>query len=288
MMFLKKFILIVCLLFLLCGCTNTKEQGQIVATTLPVYEFTSILCEGTELSVTRLITENVSCLHDYSIQVSQMQSVESASAVIISGGGLEDFLDGVITDDDKIIDASSGIIMHHTDAHNHDHNHLEDPHYWLAPELAAEMANNIKNGLIAQYPQYKTIFEYNYNTLSDKFTDLQIYGETTLKNIDNRNLITFHDGFSYFAESFDLNILKAIEEESGSEASAAELIDIIELMENNGVNAIFTEENGSSSAASIIAKETGTKVYTLDMAISGNSYFDAMYQNINTIKGALG
>ncbi len=285
---MKKFILIVCLLFLLCGCTNTKEQGQIVATTLPVYEFTSILCEGTELSVTRLITENVSCLHDYSIQVSQMQSVESASAVIISGGGLEDFLDGVITDDDKIIDASSGIIMHHTDAHNHDHNHQEDPHYWLAPELAAEMANNIKNGLIAQYPQYKTIFEDNYNTLSDKFTDLQIYGETTLKNINNRNLITFHYGFSYFAESFDLNILKAIEEESGSEASAAELIDIIELMENNGINAIFTEENGSSSAASIIAKETGTKVYTLDMAISGNSYFDAMYQNINTIKGALG
>ncbi len=287
---MKKFISIICLLLFLCGCSNSKEQAQIVATTLPVYEFTSVLCEGTNLSVTRLITENVSCLHDYSIQVSQMQSVEGASTVILSGGGLEDFLNDILADNNKIIDASSGIVLHHNNAHthDHDHDHHEDPHYWLSPDLAAKMALNIKNGLIAQYPQYKTAFENNYITLSAKFADLQIYGRNALKNIDNKKLITFHDGFSYFAESFDLNILKAIEEESGSEASAAELIDIINLIEKNDINAIFTEENGSTSAASIIARETGVKVYSLDMAIAGDSYFEAMYQNINTIKEALG
>ena len=45
---------------------------------------------------------------------------------------------------------------------------------------------------------------------------------------------------------------------------------------------------GSASAAGIIARETGCQVFTLDMAMAGDSYFDAMYHNIDTIKEALG
>ena len=41
------------------------------------------------------------------------------------------------------------------------------------------------------------------------------------------------------------------------------------------------------AAASIIAKEAGINTYALDMAMSGNSYFTAMYHNINTLKEAL-
>ena len=117
--------------------------------------------------------------------------------------------------------------------------------------------------------------------------DLQAYGEQNLRNLASRNLITFHDGFSYFAESFDLHILKAIEEESGSEASAKELIELINLVEESKSPAIFTETNGSTSAAEIIAEETGVKVFALDMAMAGSSYFKAMYHNIDTIKEAL-
>ena len=62
---MKKLITILILLLLpLSGCRK-QESSNIVATTLPVYEFTSFICDGTDLAVTRLITENVSCLHDY-------------------------------------------------------------------------------------------------------------------------------------------------------------------------------------------------------------------------------
>ena len=40
--------------------------------------------------------------------------------------------------------------------------------------------------------------------------------------------------------------------------------------------------------AEMIAAETGCKLYALDMAMSGDSYFTAMYHNIDTIKEALG
>ena len=80
-------------LLLLCGCEQSNISYDVVTTTLPIYDFTSILCQDTGITVGRLVTENVSCLHDYSLQVSQMRMVEAADTVVISGAGLEDFLE---------------------------------------------------------------------------------------------------------------------------------------------------------------------------------------------------
>ena len=79
-----------------------------------------------------------------------------------------------------------------------------------------------------------------------------------------------------------------MEEESGSEASAKELIELIETVQHHALPAIFTEENGSVSAARIIGAETGAGIYTLNMAMAGDDYFAAMYYNIDQIKEAMG
>ena len=60
------------------------------------------------------------------------------------------------------------------------------------------------------------------------------------------------------------------------------------MVEEHSLPAIFTERNGSVSAADIIATETDAAVYALDMAMAGDDYFEAMYHNIDTIKEALG
>ena len=121
-----------------------------------------------------------------------------------------------------------------------------------------------------------------------RLEDLEQYGEEALSNLACRELITFHDGFSYFAQAFDLQILAAVEEESGSEASAKELIGLIRLARDHALPAVFVEKNGGTAAADILCRETGAKKATLDMAMAGDSYFDAMYHNIDTIKEALG
>ena len=127
----------------------------------------------------------------------------------------------------------------------------------------------------------------NTDAYLQKLADLQAYGEQALADLTCRKLITFHDGFGHLARSFDLEILAAIEEESGSEASAQALIDIIELVREYDIPAVFTEVNGSDAAASVIHTETGAEVFSLDMAMSGSDYFEAMYQNIDTLKEAL-
>ncbi len=283
-------LLLAAVMLCMVGCVPKKAPAQIAATTMPVYCFTSRLCQGTPITVTRLITENVSCLHDYSLQVDQMRAIEQAELVVISGAGLEDFLSDALAG--KQVVEAAGDMELLEGSHDHDHTHTghvhpEDPHIWLSPENAKEMAHNICHELCHKYPQYSHVFQTNLVTLEAELDALQAYGEQALADLKCRKIITFHDGFSYLAESFGLTIIEAVEEESGSEASAKELIHLIGLVREYNLPAIFVEANGSTSAASIIQNETGVKVYTLDMAMAGDDYFEAMYHNIDTLKEAL-
>ena len=276
----------------LSGCARTAPPAQIAATTLPVYYFTSRICADTPVTVTRLVTEQVSCLHDYSLNVRQVRAAEAAQVIVISGAGLEDFL-GDLLEDENLVDASAGIpLICPEEGHDHDHeedghHHEQDPHIWLSPANARQMARNIFDGLSQRYPEYADTMEKNLKKLLLDLEELESYGREQLEDLSSRELITFHDGFSYFAQAFDLTILEAIEEESGSEASAKELIHLITLTREHSLKAVFTEKTGSVSAAGILSRETGCPVYSLDMAMSGDSYFEAMYHNIDTIKEAL-
>ena len=292
---MRKFWIFILLLSLLSGCSAQPESADIAATTLPIYEFTSRLCQGTGLTVTRLVTESVSCLHDYSLNVRQVRAAEAADVIVINGAGLEEFMEDLLYGAD-VIDASQGVHIHEGGHHHehdaghteHDgHNHETDSHIWLSPENALVMAQNIASGLSARYPEHGEIFENNLTALLSDINRLQEYADGQLGSLTCRNLITFHDGFSYLAESFGLEILEAVEEESGSEASASELIHLIDIVREHQLPAIFVETNGSCSAASIISAETGAEIFTLDMAMSGESWFDAMYHNIDTLKEAL-
>ena len=291
----RKAIFLICILLagILGGCAP-KTQAQIAATTLPVYTFTTRLCQGTGITVTRVVTDSVSCLHDYSLSVRQVQAIEGADLVVISGAGLESFMEDILHDAPNVIDSSTGIHLlgcdtEHDHDHDHDHHaHDIDSHIWLSPLNAKRMATNICEGLIAYFPSHAEVFRSNLSALHEELERLYDYGIQQLSQLSCREMITFHDGFAYLADAFDLTILEAIEEESGSEASAHELIHLIEMVEAHHLPAVFTERNGSASAADIICAETGIHALPLDMAMSGDDYFPAMYHNIDTLKEALG
>ena len=200
-------ILTAVLLFsLLSGCTPRQQPAQIAATTLPVYEFTSRLCEGTGLTVTQLVSESVSCLHDYSLSVDQVRRTEAAELVVISGAGLEEFMEDLLQDK-QVIDSSAGIPLiegGHEHSHDHEdeaheeeshegHHHEQDPHIWLSPVNAKLMAQNICSGLTARYPDQAATIEKNLQNLLADLDALDTYGREQLADVNCRELITFHD-----------------------------------------------------------------------------------------------
>ena len=287
------FLIVLALCLTMSACSHAP-CAQVAATTLPVYQFTTAITQGTPITVTRLVTQSVSCLHDYTLTVDQMRAIEGAQVVVISGAGLEEFMAEPLSKADRVVDASPGISLLEPHEHDHEeeaapshHHHESDPHIWLSPKNAAVMASNICAGLTEEYPQHSQIFEENLRQLTQQLEVLDAYGAQQLDALSCRELITFHDGFGYLADAYDLHILEAIEEDSGSEASAGELTHLIRLAADHHLPAIFTEVNGAVSAGSIISASADIPVYALDMAMAGDDYFAAMYHNIDTLKEAL-
>ena len=143
-------LILVCVLMLglFAGCGVQQTEYDIAATTLPVYQFTSMLVDGTGLTVTRLVTESVSCLHDYSLNVRQVKAAENARFIVINGAGLEEFMEDIL-DGKQVIDASKDIpLLENCEEHEaHDgHHHEADSHIWLSPSNAMVMVTNIANG----------------------------------------------------------------------------------------------------------------------------------------------
>lgn len=286
------------LLLTACGggtaSTPAEEDDtlHILATTYPVYLFTTAVTEGVEgVEVTRLIQEEISCLHDYTLTVNDMKAIEAADVIVMNGVGLEDFMaDALATSDAPVIDCSEGVELLEAMGHEgHDHDTEYDPHIWMDEGNVSVMLENITKALSDLDPDHVETYEAN-RAAADAALG---YDAEKLSQLSGKPLITFHDGFQYFAQATGLDLLKAIEEEEGAEASAAEIKEIVGLIGEYDIPAIFTEKNGSDATAQAISRETGCGVAQLDLVMSGDGsgiqpYVDAMNQNIDTILEALG
>lgn len=280
---MKKIFVILSLLFsllLLSGCG--QKETSIVASTSPVQQFAQAVCEGTGLEVGLVVSDAVSCVHDYTLSTSQMMKLEKAEVVIISGADLELFMEDALKNCSRVISCSSGIELLPGEEEGE-----YDPHVWLSPVNARIMTRNIAVQLSVLYPEYADTFTRNAEHFCDELITLQEDCLLTLSGLECRELVTFHDGFAYFAQAFGLDILAAIEEEAGAEASAKDLTEIVGLVEEHGLPAVFAETDGSRSAADAIARETGCKVGILSTGLGNNDYFETLRSNAKAVKEAL-
>ena len=167
------------------------------------------------------------------------------------------------------------------------------------PDNMAEVVENLYTGLNQADPDHQEQYQNNAQAAAAQLQDFAGSARTALaaaleeNGVELSGLVTFHDGFRYFAQFLDVPLLASIEEEEGSEASAKEINEITALVKEYNLPVIFTEVNGSDATAQAIARETGCAVYPLDLIMSGEGsgiqpYVDAMDQNIDTILEALG
>lgn len=298
--------LLLCALLALGGCSapggeSASSSGDasfsVVATTYPVYLFSSALCAGVDgVSVSRLNTGEISCLHDYTLSVADMKLLEGADLLAMNGAGLEDFMDDALASSQaQVVDCSQSVELLPAQGHEgHDHETEYDPHIWMDPDNASRMLDALAAALKAALPDQAQAIDAN---LSDAQAALPRTDERPLSGVE---LITFHNGFSYFAQYTGAVILTSIEEEEGSEASAKEIMEIVNLVEEHQLPAVFTEVNGSDATAQAIARETGCQVHALSMLMSGpdvssqdagtiisDYYVQVIEDNINTIREAM-
>ena len=287
------------------GCgTPAKESSRLklLASFYPIAIMALNITDGVEgVAVESMAQQQTGCLHDFQMTTADMKKAETADAFLINGAGMEGFLDKISDQlpELPVIDSSTGIPLiasgedhHHDGGEGHDHDQEDyNPHLWVSITNCMEQVRNLSEGIIALDPEHEAEYRENTETYLEKLSALRDKMHSALDHVKNKDIITFHEAFPYFAEEFDLHIAAVINREPDSQPSAKELADTIRLVRETGVKALFVEPLYPETSADIIAAETGAQVYVLDPAVSGewdkNAYLTAMESNLQVLAQAL-
>jgi zinc transport system substrate-binding protein len=302
---------------------NEEEKLKVVTTFYPVYMIgLNVAGQANNIEVKSLTNLNTGCLHDYQLTTEDMKIISTADVMIINGGGMESFLEDVTTNYPKltIIDASEGIEMlpnaeeEHEDESNEevdvdseedDHEHGEyNPHVWLDPKLYIKQIENVRDHLI-QYVETSDMdlsklsqeIEENAQDYIQKVMDLDTEIESAKKDINlvseqggEAQVVIFHDSFAYLANRIGMKVAFTVPLDSDTALSAGDIAEIINVVRQEKIKYLFTEEQYSDSIAKQIEAETEAKVYIIDSAVTGDgakdSYLTAMRNNLSVLKEA--
>ena len=290
------FALIVMLFTIIGGCDSDvkKDEGtlKIVTSFFPIYLDTINITRGVQgVEVVNLTPPQTGCLHDYQLTPEDMKILEDADILVVNGLGMESFLDKVIEahPDLKIIDASDteGIVPIME-------NGVPNPHVWLSINYSIKQVKNISNKLRELDPERADIYKRNTAEYVDELNTLLDEMQISMSMLPNKDIVTFHEAFPYFAKDMGLNVVAVIEREPGTEPTPQELAETIEKINALPVKIIFTEPQYSPKAAETIARETGAKIFELDPIVTGEAkpenllnYPDRMLNNTMTLIKAL-
>jgi zinc transport system substrate-binding protein len=268
---------------------NSSSTITIAASFYPMYIFAlNVTKDMPNVKVIDMTKPTTGCLHDYSVTPDDMKNLEGAQFFIINGAGMESFMDKVTSqmNDLKIVDSSKGIPLIKGVG-----NEGDNPHLWVSISNAILQVGNIGDQLSLLDPNNAAKYKENTSAYIKKLEVERDKMHQALDGVKNRDIITFHEAFPYFAKEFNLNIAGVIEREPGSEPSAKELAETIDKVKSLKVKALFAEPQYSTKAADTIAKETGAKVYTLDPVVTGpmnaDAYINIMDSNLKTLQEAL-
>lgn len=286
----------------LAGCSPREEKEsafRIVTSFYPMYIITLNITQGMEdVSVSNMAGQQTGCLHDYQLQNKDMKNLETADAFVINGAGMESFLDKAMEQlpNLPVIDASEGIpLLGAEEVHDHEGEGHEDEevnaHVWVSISNCIQQVENVTSALEKLDPERAAQYRANGNAYKEKLSALRDEMHRELDDLPNRDIVTFHEAFPYFAEEFNLHIVAVVNREPDSQPSARELADAIRLIQSTGVKAVFAEPQYSESAAQVISNESGATLYLLDPAVTGeddpDAYLNAMRGNLEVLKQAL-
>ena len=284
-------IAVIAVIFFVTGCGTNKNSDKlkIVTSFYPMYiDAINIAGNIPNVEVVNLTQPQTGCLHDYQLTTEDMKTLETADIFIVNGLGMESFLDKVTSarSDLKIIDASKSeeiYLLKDGDEIN--------PHVWMSITYAMHQVKAITKQLCEADPDHADAYKQNALNYLEKLTDLRDEMHLALDNLPNKDIVTFHEAFPYFAAEFKLNIVAVIEREPGTEPTPQELAETIQKINSLPVKVIFTEPQYSPKAAETISRETGAQIFTLDPVVTGNespdAYLDKMMQNMLTLVKAL-
>lgn len=172
----------------------------------------------------------------------------------------------------------------------------QDPHIWMTPYGALEMAQRIEKALIKTDPAGKAYYKERYKQFEAEIKALHESFGRDLAECQSRAVVHVgHLAFGNLANAYGLEFRALSGTSHQGEHSVQKLAELVRFIRKNKVQAVFTEEMIASDLADTVARETNVRVlplYTVEEVSktdfdSGVSYGDYMRRNLHNLKEGL-
>lgn len=159
-----------------------------------------------------------------------------------------------------------------------------NPHYWLDPVNAIQMAFNLQNSLRLVDPENESHYKANFEAFKARMTYLLRSEMKAFEPYFGSKVAVFHQEFLYLANRFKFNANLSIEERPGVPPSTRYMEEIIRTMKSQNIKVILISPvNNPKYAEYVSSKVSGSQVVLLPTSVGGipeaNSY-DAMIKII--------
>jgi ABC-type Zn uptake system ZnuABC Zn-binding protein ZnuA/ABC-type Mn2+/Zn2+ transport system permease subunit len=237
-----------------CGGSGGDSAGklEVVATTSHVADWVRQV-GGSKIDVTQLLEPLVDP-HDYEPGPADADAVSRAALVVASGAGLDEWIEGLVANaggDGKLVELAPTSVR-------------GDPHFWHDPTLVVAAVRRLERALADADPALAGRLADSAARYVDKVDalDRELREEFESVPAERRKLVTDHDAFGYLARRYDLTVVGAAipSTSTAAEPSAKDTARLIDAIEREGVQTVFSEEAVDPKLIRQIAAATGARV----------------------------
>ena len=184
-----------------------------------------------------------------------------------------------------------------------DHSNEEidyDPHSWLSPLAFKAQVDLVLEALSQQYPEHKDTFEENAGAFKAELDTLHMKYSAISDECEQTTVVANHNAYSYIGNTYDIRFVTVHGLDPEGEPSAADIAEVLEQIEEDGLTVLFVEEYTNPDAVAGIVEQTksGTMpdgisiqtLYTMEMPPmdSEDDYLSLMEKNLDNLKAGMG
>ena len=288
------------------ACGASEEDGgklRVVATVAPI---TSIVenIGGDRIQLEGVVPEGVNS-HIFEPQPSLARLMSDADLIIANGLFLEEptiqLAEANKKDDTPILLLGDQAISREQwqfDFSFPESQGHPNPHLWPDPTLGLKYAELTEAQLSSMDPDNADYYAANLDAFRARIDAMDAAIRESVATIppDNRRLVTYHDSWAYFALTYGMEVIGAVQPSDFAEPSAREVAALIDQVKGLGLPAVFGSEEFPSDVLETIAREGNTTFIDqlADDDLPGapgdpeHSYLGLMRQNMQIMIPALG
>ncbi len=266
----------------LAGCQQNEATSQEESGKLKVVATTTMLTDlinqigGDAIEVEGLMGPGIDP-HGYQASSSDVNKLMSADVVAFNGLHLEGKLGEVFENLEK--QGKTLFVLEDAIADEHlllSEDGAVDPHIWFSIENWQLAADYITNQLSEADPDNEAFYRSNHESYKEELINLEAYVTERISEltVDQRYLVTAHDAFSYFGESFNFEVVGLQGINTQTEAGTADVSALAQFITEKEIKALFIES--SVSTRTIEALQEAVRTRGWEVEIGGELFSDAL------------